>query len=216
MDTASVRSETIPAYLVPTPAGARFVLGTREPDPRRLVLSALLRGGSSRPMPLAMLAEISGVADRKALGAILYRLQRDNWLTGDVEPLTVAREPLGEAVPPLLRALSESGFGVLADGSGLCYAFSGFARDEADRLAAFSTGLYPLWRLYRELPEVAAQPDACAWTLVTGSGTTRLTVCPVFVGDQLLHLTLAGATRLDSPAFVKLAALLLRRYVGTC
>jgi len=216
MNPAGVNNETIPAYLVPTPAGARFVLGTRESDPRRLVLSALLRGGSSRPMPLAMLAEISAVADRKALGAILYRLQRDNWLTGDVEPLTVAREPLGEAVPPLLQALSKSGHGVLADDSGLCYAYSGYTREDADRLAAFSTGLYPLWRLYRELPEISAQQETSAWALVTGSGETRLTVCPVFVGDQLLHLTLAGATDLDSPAFVKLAALLLRRYVGTC
>jgi len=216
MDTANVRSETIPAYLVPTPAGARFVLGTREIDSRRLVLSALLRGGSSRPMPLAMLAEISGVADRKALGAILYRLQRDNWLTGDVEPLTVAREPLGEAVPPLLQVLSESGHGVLADGSGLCYAYSGYSREDADRLAAFSTGLYPLWRLYRELPQAELCQDASAWTLVNCSGATQLTICPVFVGDQLLHLTLAGKTHLESPAFVKLAALLLRRYVGLC
>lgn len=216
METDSARSETIPAYLVPTPAGARFVLGTRESDPRRLVLGALLRGGSSRPMPLAMLAEISGVADRKALGAILYRLQRDNWLTGDVEPLTVAREPLGEAVPPLLRALSESGHGVLADGSGLCYAYSGYSRDEADRLAALSTGLFPLWRLYHELPEISAQQGAAGWTLVTGSGTARLTICPIFVGEQLLHLTLADAPNFESPAFVKLAALLLRRYVGLC
>lgn len=216
MDTAGVRSETIPAYLVPTPAGARFVLGTRETDSRRLVLSALLRGGSSRPMPLAMLAEISGVADRKALGAILYRLQRDQWITGDVEPLTVAREPLGEAVPPLLQVLSESGHGVLADGSGLCYAYSGYSRDDADRLAAFSSGLYPLWRLYRELPESALRQDASAWTLVNCAGVTQLTICPVFVGDQLLHLTLAGKTNLESSAFVKLAALLLRRYVGQC
>lgn len=216
MNPAGVSSETIPAYLVPTPAGARFVLGAREPDPRRLVLGALLRGGSSRPMPLAMLAEISAVPDRKALGAILYRLQRDNWLTGDIEPLTVAREPLGEAVPPLLRMLSESGKGVLADDSGLCYAYSGYSRDDADRLAAFSTGLYPLWCLYHGQPEVSTQPETSVWSLVTGRGETRLTVCPVFVGEQLLHLTLAGATNLDSPAFVKLAALLLRRYVGTC
>jgi len=216
MNPAGVSSETIPAYLVPTPAGARFVLGAREPDPRRLVLGALLRGGSSRPMPLAMLAEISAVPDRKALGAILYRLQRDNWLTGDIEPLTVAREPLGEAVPPLLQALSVSGQGVLADDSGLCYAYSGYSRDDADRLAAFSTGLYPLWCLYRQLPEVAAQPETSAWSLVTGRGETQYTICPVFVGEHVLHLTLAGATNLDSPAFVKLAALLLRRYVGTC
>jgi len=216
MTMAGASSETIPAYLVPTPAGARFALGARESDPRRLVLGALLRGGSSRPMPLAMLAEISGVADRKALGAILYRLQRDNWLTGDIEPLTVAREPLGEAVPPLLQALSATGHGVLADDSGLCYAYSGYNREDADRLAAFSPGLYPLWRLYRELPENSSHPETSAWTLVTGQGVTQLTICPIFVGDQLLHLTLAGATRLDSPAFVKLAALLLRRYAGTC
>jgi hypothetical protein len=215
MSQAASRNETIPAYLVPTPVGARYVLGGRDADPRRLVLSALLRGGSSRPMPLTMLAGISGLPDRKALGAVLFQLQRDHWLTGDVEPLTVAREPLGEVVPPLLHALSSNGHGVLADDNGLCYAYSGYTREEADRLAAFSTGLYPLWRLYRELPEIVSQPLS-AWNLVTGDGETRLTVCPVFVGDQVLHMTLAGQIQFDSPAFVKLAALLLRRYVGNC
>jgi hypothetical protein len=216
MSQANASHDAIPAYLVPTPAGARFAVCAREPDPRRLVLSALLRGGSSRPMPLAMLAEISGLGDRKALGAVLYQLQRENWLTGEVEPLTVAREPLGEVVPPLLQALSASGQGVLADDCGLCYAYSGYAREDADRLAAFSTGLYPLWRLYRELPEAAGPGETSAWALVNGQGETRLTICPVFVGDQVLHMTLAGTTQLDSPAFVKLAALLLRRYVGAC
>jgi hypothetical protein len=216
MSQARASNETIPAYLVPTPAGARYVLNGREPDPRRLVLSALLRGGSSRPMPLAMLADISGLPDRKALGTILFQLQRDNWLTGDIEPLTVAREPLGEAVPPLLQGLSVSGQGVLADDNGLCYAYSGYARDEADRLAAFSTGLFPLWRLYQELPEFATKQDPTGWTLVTGQGETRLTICPLFVGDQVLHMTLAGTAGFDCPAYVKLAALLLRRYVGSC
>ncbi len=216
MSQTSTSSETIPAYLVPTPTGARFVLSGRDQDPRRLVLGALLRGGSSRPMPLAMLADISGLADRKALGTVLYQLQRDNFLTGDIEPLTVSREPLGEAVPPLLQALSDTGRGVLADDNGLCYAYSGCSRNDADRLAAFSTSLYPLWRLYRELPEDAAPLEPSAWALINGRSETRLTVFPVFVGEQLLHMTLAGSATLDSPAYVKLAALLLRRYVGVC
>jgi hypothetical protein len=216
MNPANASSETIPAYLVPTPAGARYVLNGCDPDARRLVLSALLRGGSSRPMPLAMLAEISGLPDRKSLGTVLFQLQRANWLTGDVEPLVVDREPLGEVVPPLLQALSVSGRGVLADDNGLCYAYAGCSRDDADRLAAFSTGLYPLWRLYQELPELSDPRDSSSWALVTGDGATRFTICPLSVGEHRLHLTLAGIASLDNPAFVKLAALLLRRYVGSC
>jgi len=216
MNQTSASSETIPAYLVPTPAGARFVLNGRDPDPRRLVLSALLRGGSSRPMPLAMLAEISGLPDRKSLGAVLFQLQRANWLSGDVEPLVVAREPLGEVVPPLLKSLSITGQGVLADDSGLCYAYTGYSREEADQLAAFSTGLYPLWRLYQGLPGLEDKMDFSSWSLVTNDGTPRLTICPLAVGEHRLHLTLAGKASLEDPAFVKLAALLLRRYVGNC
>jgi hypothetical protein len=216
MNQASSKTEAIPAYLVPTPAGARYVLSGHETDPRRLVLSALLRGGSSRPMPLAMLAEVSGLTDRKALGTILYQLQRDQWLTGDVEPLTVSREPLGEAVPPLLQALTDSGRGVLADENGLCYAYTGCAREEAGRLAAFSTGLFPLWRLYHELPATASPQETSAWALIDGRGKARLTVLPIFVGEHVLHMTLSGSVTLNKPAYVKLAALLLRRYIGDC
>ena len=105
--------------------------------------------------------------------------------------------------------------GRVADDNGLCY-YSGCSRNDADRLAAFSTSLYPLWRLYRELPEDAAPLEPSAWALINGRSETRLTVFPVFVGEQLLHMTLAGSATLDSPAYVKLAALLLRRYVGVC
>jgi len=216
MSSETRTSDPIPAYLVPTPAGACYTLISREPDPRRLVMSALLRGGSSRPMPLALLADIANLPDRKALGAVLFQLQRDNWLSGDVEPLTVAREPLGEVVPPLLEALSSRGQGVLADDNGFCYAFSGYSRDDADRLAAFSTGLFPLWRLYHELPDDTAGADPTAWALISGQGDARYTIFPLFVGEHVLHLTLAGTLNLESPALIKLAALLLRRYVGNC
>jgi hypothetical protein len=216
MTSASTANQAISAYLVPTPAGARFAIASLESDPRRIVLSALLRGGSSRPMPLAMLAEISGVADRKALGTILYQLQRHNWISGDVEPLTVAREPLETAVPPLLAALSSAGQGVIADDQGLCFAFAGYARAQAERLAAFSTGLHPLWRLYRENDRLAAPHEPTAWAVLAGDSEIRLSICPLYAGNQVFHLTLAGSVNMDSPAMVNLAALLLRRYAGTC
>lgn len=216
MTSASTAGQATSAYLVPTPAGARFAIASLESDPRRAVLRALLRGGSSRPMPLAMLAEISGVADRKALGTILYQLQRHNWISGDVEPLTVAREPLEAAVPPLLAALSSTGHGLIADDQGLCFAFAGYGRAEAERLAAFSTGLYPLWRLYRENDRLTAPHGSTAWAVLTDAAEIRLTVCPLHAGDVVFHLTLAGTVNMDSPAMVQLAALLLRRYAGTC
>lgn len=209
-------NKPIPAYLVPTPVGARFAISAAEPDPRRRVLNALLRGGSSRPMPLAMLAEVSGVNDRKALGAILFNLQRDGWISGEVEPLTVAHEPLGEAVPPLLETLSSTGHGVLADDKGLCYAFAGYARADAERLAAFSSNTYPLLRQYREFPGLVATDQPPAWALLDEATGVQLTILPLFVGGHLFHLSLAGTPREDSPALIKLAALLLRRYVGTC
>jgi hypothetical protein len=167
-------------------------------------------------MPLGMLGEITGINDRKTLGAILFQLQRLGWLSSDVEPLTVTREPLEDALPPLLAALSSKGQGVLSDDNGFCFASAGFARTDAERYAAFGAGLYPLWRLYREEPQLAASDEPIAWGLVTGASELRMTVCPLHVGEHVLHMTLAGGANMDSPAFIRLAALLLRRYVGNC
>ncbi len=206
----------IPAYLVPTPAGVGFALGAPDPDPARLVLNALLRGGSSRPMPLAMLAEVSGIGDRKSLGAILFALQRDGKLSGDVEPLAVAREPLGDAVPPLLEAMSTDGRGVLADDHGLCYAFAGYSCDEAQRLAACAPSAWQLLRRHREHVIGAANRETYTLALLDETAGARLIIRPLFVGEQVFHLCLSGLAHPNSPALTKLGALLLRRYVGPC
>lgn len=204
------------AYLVPTCSGAEFAVASAAADARRAILSGLLRGAAGRPVPLARLAELAGMPDRKSVGTLLFKMQREGWLSGDVEPLRPPVDALADALPPLLAALSPHGRAVLAEGSGLCFASSGFVHPLDQQLAALAAGLYPLTRrcerdLGATLP--LAQPR---WHLQDGAREAHLSVRTLHVGRHLFHLVLAGTPVADSVAFVHLVALLSRRYLGEC
>jgi hypothetical protein len=208
-------SDPVNAYLVPTPAGAAFALASRLHDPRRNVLSGLLRGAASRPTPLALLTDLAAVPDRKSLGVLLYKMQRDGWLSGDVEPLLLPDAPLNESLPLLLGKLSATGKAVLSDESGICFAFSGYSAEDAARLAAFSAGLRPMAIRYSGdqdgdavIIRVSAQPG--------DSEESALSVFSLHIGKYTFILTLAGTAHAGSVAFVHMAGLLSRRYLGTC
>jgi hypothetical protein len=206
---------TIGAFLVPTPAGVDHAVAAREPDPRRSALSGLLRGAASRPMPLALLGELTGLSDRKALGALLYRMQREGWVQGEMEPLTLPPAPLDTAVAQLLAELSSEGTVVLSDSLGLCFACAGLARADADDLAALGAGVYPLARRCR-IGLAKDSASAPAWGLLKPEGGICFTLRPLHIGRHLFHLIVGGAVNLRSQSFVRLVALLSRRYLGAC
>jgi hypothetical protein len=210
MDTA------ISAYLVPTAAGARFAVAAARQDARRTILLGLLRGAASRPVPLTRLAELAGMPDRKAVGGLLFKMQRAGWLSGDVEPMRLPRAPLAEALPALLAALAPCGRAVLAAHDGLCVAWTGFERTAADRLAAVSAGLFPIARNFEERHDAETGAPPASWTLCDTEREARLTIRPLYIGPRPFHLALAGGPDTDDDAFVQLIALLSRRYLGEC
>jgi hypothetical protein len=211
--TRDADAEVIRAFVVPNAAGVEFAVASDQNDPRRSIMWGLLRGAASRPTPLALLGELTGLPDRKALGTLLYRMQRDGWVQGDVEPLTLPPAPLDTAVTQLLAELSSEGAAVLSDSLGLCFAYSGLMRADADDLAALGASLHPLARRCR----TGAPPDAGAattWGLLKPEGTIGFTLRPLHVGRHLFHLIVGGTANLRSQSFVRLVALLSRRYLG--
>ncbi len=204
------------AYLVPTPAGAWHAVASNEREARRSVLMGLLQGAARVPVSLVKLIEWTAVTDRKAVRSLLFKMQRDGWLNADVNPLELPEQPLDEALPRILRDLSDQGAGLLGDDAGLCIAYSGFDRVTAEKLAAFSTAAYGLYRRYRTEVEESAGPSAFGWALLDDESDFSLTVRSLYVGDRVFSLIVGGKPRLTSEAFVRLAALLSNRCLGRC
>lgn len=199
-------------FVVPTAAGVIQAVAAPG-DTRSTVVLGLLQGGASRPIPLERLAKRANLADRKAVGSILFQLQRLAWVSGDLQPFAPPVEPPGESLPSLISLLSPLGKGVLADAQGFCVATAGYPESQARRLCALATKAFPLMLQFRDELE---KPGPGPTGLVLGGLDPHCTVTvrPVHVGERLFHLLLAGEADLDSPAFVHLIAVLARRYLG--
>lgn len=204
----------VQAYLVPTPAGAWYAMAGEEKDARRQVLHGLLRGGACRPVPLGKLVEWTGLPDRKTIRTLLFRMQREGWLNADVQPLALPAGPLDDALEALLATISDCGRALVGNDDGLCVAAAGFARAEAERLAALAAGLYPVYRQHRR-HGVEAPGEVLSWTLNASDGST-VTVRSLHLGGRVFHLVVSGAPAWDAAAIVPCAALLSRRYLGEC
>lgn len=200
-------------FLVPTAAGAWFASASAEADPRRTMLWGLLRGAAAEPSPLTRLCELADMPDRKAAGSLIFKMQREGWLSSEVEPFRFDNAPLDESLAALLPALSAGGGAVLADAAGLCIASAGFPADAARRLSACGAGLLPY--IARSGNDVI-QNTSTALALLDGELGVHIVVRPLCLGRHRLHLTLAGGPAVNSDAIVRLTARLGRRYLGNC
>lgn len=200
-------------YLIPRPRGVVQAMRTHADDPRRRLVLALLRGGTDAPMQLGELGRAAGLPDARAVGALLFRLQREEWIDGGIEPLPLPDAPLAAVLPALLAQLSTGGRAVLSTADGLVYARVGLEKRDADDLAVLGAALHTLRR--RAARDSLASGDApFAWGLIDPSDRARLVIMPLYFGRRCLQLALGAEPRLETEAFVQLVALLSRRYEG--
>lgn len=200
-------------YLVPLPHGVVRAMRAGTDDPRRRLVLGLLRGGMDAPMELGQLGRTVGQPDAQAVGALLFRLQREEWIDGRLEPLQLPAAPLAALLPGLLAQLSTGKRALLSTADGLAYAHVGFEKRVADDLAVLSAALHRLRRrVGRGALEMDGNEGPLAWGLIDPSNRAQLLVMPLYIGRCHLQLALAAEPRLETEAFVQLVALLSRRY----
>jgi hypothetical protein len=200
-------------FVVPTPTGAAHAVAAPSPNPRRAILLGLLQGGASQPVPMGRLAELAQLADRRAAGAELFRLQRDGWVSGELEPFAPPTGSPNESLPTLLAQLSECGRGILADDRGLCVANSGYAPEQARQLSALAQILHPAQQKVGHA--LSDSETAPLRMLIQGADAEHsLSIRQLYLGQRRFHLLLAGTNSSESPVFVLLIAVLARRYLG--
>lgn len=202
---------------MPTAAGVEYACASPRREARRNVLWGLLRGGAGRPVPLASLAAWTGIAERREIRALLFRMQRDGWVNGEIEPFALPSAPLDAALSEALASYS-GGAALLADAAGLPVAFAGCERTRAGHLALTAAALYPVIRAARATSEqgmVAPIVES-----VRDREGAEFVLRALYVGSLRFHLLVsrdaAGASDERAGAFVRLAALIGRRYLGSC
>jgi hypothetical protein len=143
----------------------------------------------------------------------LFRLQRDGWVSGELEPFAPPTEALQDSLPALLAELSECGRGILADEHGLCISSTGYQPEQARKLSALAQILYPAQqKVGSTLTETEGAPSRM---LIQGADPEQsLSIRPLHLGQRRFHLLLAGTNPSESPVFVRLIAVLARRYLG--
>lgn len=206
--------EATQRYLVPRPAGIAFAVRSPAADPRRRIVLALLAGGADAPMQLAELAAESGIRDRREFAALLFQMQRDDWVHGDVRPLGLPHGSPAEAFPAMLPRLSSEGAAVLATGTGLCIAGFGVDTARSRHLAALAANM-PRSLTHPSDRGSASGANAdrmLGWQLPTPSGEPEFHAVPLNVGTQRFLLILGGVPQLGARAFTDLIGLLSRRY----
>ncbi len=198
--------------LVTTPAGARYAVSSSEADPQRAILLGLLRGAARGPVAMSALTAWTGLTDKKALLGLLFKMQRDGLVSAEGAPPAFADQVLGDALPPLLRALSLEERALLADDAGLCIACAGYERAAADGLAAVAAEASRFYLSCARNTEAGTVIGP--WIFVSDGQGSTIAVAPLHIGAHLFHIVIAGAAQTDSDAFVRLAAELARYCLG--
>ena len=198
-------------YLIPTPAGTHYAVGSSRDDPQRTLLLSLLHDTSNQQSTLDHLVEISGIADRKNVGQMMFKLQRVGWLTNEDEPIMVDQEPIQSALESQLALLAVGDQAVLSDETGLRIAHTGFQNEVADRLSILGAELLANANPGRINPGRDSEEDDY-WQVSGRWGNISATFVRICVGRYRFMLSAGDKPQLDSMAFTRLVALLVRRY----
>ncbi len=199
-------------YLVPRPRGASWAVSSRQADPERHLILALMADAGEQPMDLDALARRMDMDEGADFGKFVFALQRKGYLTCDVSPLALPQQPsFAEAISDCLARLALSGTAVLATEDGLCYGRSGASVGDANLIASMAYRMADMReRLRHSMCHAGADSEL---TNVTGAYVIEdLQLMPIDTGRRRFHLVTLGQPDFSNGAYVALIALLLRRY----
>ncbi|MEZ5536464.1 MAG: hypothetical protein R3F02_12660 [Thiolinea sp.] len=201
-------------YLSATPGGAFYAVQDNTPDPGRSFLHQLLKEPKTPLFNAEVACKLSGLSKKRAL-EFVHWMQEAGLIAGQEQPESAADETLEQALPDLLRSLSDEGKAVLAESQGLYLGSAGFPHEAAEELAALSANLSEVYSRHKELLSGNLGYRQRAWGLVGASGNSEVGFWPVYIEQNRFTLIIEGVPQLNQSAFRNLIWALEIRYGNT-
>lgn len=199
-------------HVIPTPAGAFYSAASPKICKTRDLLKNLMRHQKSTPINFENLkAHIPCESDDELL-KILYQAQREKWIQGIEEPISIPTDSLEESLPSILSSLTVNGKILLADDYGLSICSVGFSDGAAEEFSALSADIGLLHERHHSIWENHLDLITSAWGVIDAAGNTQFGFWPLYVGEQRFVICIDGLPHLNHPDFVSLIWTLNTRY----
>ena len=199
-------------YANVSPAGAFYVVSSKEQNTSRTLLSSVLKHGSKEPLTEKNLLAWSECADKETALSLLYRLQRLEFIYGTEKPREIDTSNLEQRLPGILKQLSSIGRVLLADENGLYYAGVGFEHESAEEISALAGDVIALSERHSLLIKNNLELNPNAWSVCDPAGQSELGFFSLSFNESTFILVTGGKPQLQNDSFVDLVEILFHRY----
>lgn len=200
--------------LYPTPAGAYQAVSQPDTDKPRRFLKRLLQQPESPDLTLEQLCLLAETEDADKVLELLLHCQKLGWVQGVDSIIKAPVGALEDILPELLGKVSESGKVLLADEQGFNLSCSGFVHEVAEELSALSADLASLHKRRSGLLSNNMGIGSHAWAIVDAFGNSQIGFWPMFIGEHIFVLAIAGIPHFNQAEFVTLIWALTIRYAN--
>ena len=191
-------------FLRVTPAGCYYAVESAESLPERASLLGLMRRPDTPPVDDPAVLDIG---PRLVTAGFAERIDSSDSLPDGT---------LGDHLPTVLAALSDSGAAVLAEArQGLFLDYAGVSDGEAEELAALAADLNALAERRATSLGERLGVRSRALAIVDPGGCSEVGFWPLHVAEHVFTLTILGIPLLNTPPFRTLVWMLVERYGET-
>ncbi len=199
-------------YIYLTPAGCYYAVSAQEEDPARKFLRAVLEETKTPKLSLEALQGLMLIEDADKCIALLQKCQQLGWVQGIKEPKEVPEASLEDALPELLKGISEEGKVVLADDQGFYLACNGYPHEVAEEVSVLSAEISVIHMRRAGLLMKNLGLSSHAWAIVNAAGNSQLGFWPLFIGNTRFIIAISGIPHFNQSEFISLVWMLSVRY----
>ncbi len=199
-------------FIRPSAAGAYYAVQSAQNNGYRESLLRLLRATHTPEISEEFLQQLTGLEKTDAV-AQFHTLEKAGFVNTDSESVNLPANNLDTLLPDALPQLSDQGRVALVDsGRGFYLGHCGFTATEAEELAVMSAGIRILYERNQQLLQEQLSIVESAFGIIDPAGHSELGFWPIFVGDNVFTLIIAGLPSFNCLALKQLIWVLVHRY----
>lgn len=201
-------------YLIPTDSGARYAVAAAQLNPLRALLYAMIQSPSITTSDLQQFIDDHLLDSRKAVAAVLYKLQRLGLISSEESPIELPQADAIGGLEQYLGQISSEGRALLADRNGFVMASHGFKNEVARELAAAGTDMTPMGERISGEMEQDENAEQEIWELSVNRKGDKITFMRLYIGPLPFLVVIGGQLDTKPNVFLQLMAILIHRYIS--